>query len=90
MASHWKEICTEVNCSANNEKCMEKETHWLKRHADTVVIMSGILGSFLWMSGKFGDIDKRFSIIEQRLVRIETVLIMQGIMPHELAIKDEK
>jgi hypothetical protein len=63
---------------------------WLKKHADTVVIMSAILSSFLWMTGKFSDIDKRFNDIDKRLVRIETVLVMKGIMPTELAINHAK
>ena len=62
---------------------MESQKDWLKRHADTVVIMAGILGSFLWMTGKINDIDRK-------LIRIETVLIVKGIMPSELVAKVEK
>ncbi len=62
---------------------MESQKDWLKRHADTVVIMAGILGSFLWMTGKINDIDRK-------LIRIETVLIIKGIMPSELAAKSDK
>lgn len=62
----------------------EKELNlWLKRHADTVVIMVGILGSFLWMTGKINDIEKK-------LIRIETVLIMKGIMPPDIAMAEKK
>lgn len=64
-------------------KTMESQKDWLKRHADTVVIMAGILGSFLWMTGKINDIDRK-------LIRIETVLIIKGIMPSELAAKSDK
>jgi hypothetical protein len=52
---------------------------WFKKHADTVMILGGILGAMIWMNGKFNDLDRR-------LVRIETILIMKGIMPENLAI----
>jgi hypothetical protein len=55
---------------------------WFKKHADTVAILAGILGAMVWMNGKFND-------MEIRLVKIETVLLMKGIMPTELAIKGE-
>lgn len=57
-----------------------------KRHFETLTILGGmaiaLITCCMWMNGKF-------SAIDQRLVRIETVLIMQGIMPKELAIKKE-
>lgn len=56
---------------------------WLKKHVDTVMILSAIIGSMLWMNGKFNEIEKDITIIK-------TVLIMKNIMPAELAIKGEK
>ena len=56
---------------------------WFRKHTDTVMILTGILGSVLWMNGKFNDLDRR-------LIKIETVLIMQKIMPSELCITDIK
>ena len=50
---------------------------WFKKHTDTVIVISAILGAMLWMNGKFND-------LEIRLVRIETVLIMKGIMPTDV------
>jgi hypothetical protein len=54
----------------------------LKKHLDTGVVLIGIaaslLSSMIWLNGKFNDIDCR-------LVRIETVLVLQGIMPKDLA-----
>lgn len=55
----------------------------LKKHVDTVVVLGGILGAMLWMNGKFNDVDRR-------LIRIETILIMKGIMPSELATHNDK
>jgi len=49
-----------------------------KKHVDTVIVLGAIFAGFLWMNNKFNDIDRR-------LVRIETVLIMKGIMPEQLA-----
>ena len=49
-----------------------------KKHVDTVVVLAAILGSMLWMNGKFNDLEKD-------IVMIKTVLIMKNIMPNELA-----
>jgi hypothetical protein len=53
-----------------------------KKHVDTVVILTGILASVLWMNGKFNEIEKDITIIK-------TVLIMKNIMPTELASKSQ-
>jgi hypothetical protein len=55
----------------------------LKKHVDTVVVLGGILGAMLWMNGKFNDVDRR-------LIRIETILIMKGIMPSDMAAHNDK
>lgn len=64
---------------------MEKKDNWtwIKNHADTIVVLGAILGSFLWMNGKF-------NAIELRLNTIETVLIVKGVMNSELCKKIEK
>lgn len=36
-----------------------------------------MFSGFLWMNGKFNDLDRR-------LVRIETIMFMKRIVPHEL------
>lgn len=54
---------------------------WFKKHVDTAVVLTAILGSMLWMNGKFNDLEKD-------VVIIKTVMIMKGIMPHELAKAD--
>ena len=51
---------------------------WFRKHVDTVIVLGGILTSILWMNGKFNELDRR-------LYRIETVLVLKGIMPPELA-----
>jgi hypothetical protein len=61
---------------------MESQKDWIKRHADTMVIIAAVVGAAMWMSNKFNDIDRR-------LIRIETVLIMKGVMPPELAANEK-
>lgn len=51
---------------------------WFKKHVDTVIIMSGILSSFLWVNNKLNNLEKE-------VVIIKTVLIMKNIMPKDLA-----
>lgn len=58
---------------------------WLKKHTDTVVVVSAIVTSMLWMNGKFNEIDKRFSDMEKDIAVMKAVLIMKGVMPIELA-----
>lgn len=60
--------------------CAKRELNmeWIKKHTDTVMVLTAIVGSMLWMNGKFNDLDIR-------LVKIETVLIMKEIMPRDLA-----
>ena len=62
---------------------------WFKKHADTIVVLTGILSSVLWMNAKFNAVDKRFNELDKRLVVIETVLIMKGIMPIDLTTNKE-
>jgi hypothetical protein len=54
----------------------EKNMDWFKKHTDTSIVLGAILTTVLWMNGKFNDIDRR-------LIKIETILVMKGIMPSE-------
>jgi hypothetical protein len=65
---------------------------WFKKHADTVLVLTGIIGSVLWMNHKFTQVDDRFAKIDLKFAEIEkdlavmkAVLIVQGHMPKELA-----
>ena len=62
----------------------------LKKHVDTMIIMGGILSSFLWMNGKFNAIDACLALIEKDITLIKTVLILKGIMPESFAVPAEK
>lgn len=28
---------------------------WVKKHADTVIVLTALFGGFLWINGKFND-----------------------------------
>lgn len=58
---------------------------WFKKHTDTVIIIGSIIGSMLWMNGKFNDVDKQFANFEKDIAVIKTVLVMKQILPVELA-----
>lgn len=55
----------------------------LKKHVDTLIIVTAIVGSMLWMNGKFNQLEKDMAIIK-------TVLVMKDIFPKELAVNLEK
>ncbi len=52
--------------------------NWFEKHSDVVIVLSAIVGSMLWMNGKFNEIEKDIAIIK-------TVLVMKEILPKELA-----
>jgi len=60
---------------------------WIKKHVDTVIVLGGILSSFLWINSEMRGIDKRMTAIESRLTKIETILIVTGVMHPSLACK---
>lgn len=51
---------------------------WFKKHTDAVMVIGAIIGSMLWMNGKFNEIEKDIAVIK-------TVLIIKQILPSELA-----
>jgi magnesium-transporting ATPase (P-type) len=53
---------------------------WIKKHVDTVIMLSAFASAMLWMNGKFNEIEKDITIIK-------TVLIMKNIIPAELCAK---
>jgi len=63
---------------------------WFKKHSDTIVILSGIISSLLWMNMKFNEVHDQINDIKTEIAVMKTVLIMQKIMPVELALKEGK
>jgi len=67
-----------------NEEELKKE-NWFSKHADTLVVIGAIVGSILWMNGKFNDVDKDLASIRLDINTIKTILVVKGIYPNELA-----
>lgn len=55
----------------------------IKKHVDTVVIVGAILGSMLWMNGKFNTLEKDMAVVK-------AVLVMKNIMPAELVAQKKE
>lgn len=53
-----------------------------KKHIDTIIIMGGILSSFMWMNNKLNHLEKEIAIIK-------TVLIIKEIMPKQFAYQND-
>jgi hypothetical protein len=51
---------------------------WFKKHTDTVIILGAFAASLIWMNGKFNELEKDMAVIK-------AVLVMQKILPAELA-----
>jgi hypothetical protein len=74
------------------EKKGKLSMEWFKQHADTIVI----LGSFalcFWnmnekMNDNFNDIGKEIAGLKTDIAVVKAVMIIQKIMPAELATKD--
>jgi len=73
----------------------------IKKNAETFKVLGGmaigLVTICMWLNSQFnevnqhiGGVERRIDAIENRLVRIETVLVMRGIMPEGLAAKTEK
>lgn len=61
---------------------------WITKHADTCIIIGSIAASLIWMNGKFNEVEKEIGIVKTELAVVKAVLIMQKIMPSELASKE--
>ena len=68
----------------------EKKVNWWSKHVDTLAILTSIFTAIFWMNAKFNGIDKDFAKVNQQLMKIETILILKGIMPCELAVKTDE
>lgn len=59
--------------------------NFFTKHADACAVILTIIvtvfSSIIWMNGKFNELEKELAIVK-------TVLIMQKIMPSELAVKE--
>lgn len=58
---------------------------WLKKHADTIAVLTAIFGCFGWMSAKFSSVEREIHQLDKDISIVKTVLMMKNIMPSELA-----
>lgn len=61
----------------------------LKKHIDTIIILGGILSSFLWMNSSINSIKEEVNSLKVDIAIMKTVLIMKNVMPSELAQNNE-
>jgi len=64
--------------------------NWFSKHVDTVVVLTAIMSSILWMNGKFSDIEKEIFRIDKEISVIKAILIVRHILPQDLAISEAK
>lgn len=60
------------------------------KHIDTVVILGGIIGTFIWLNGSLNEmqknihaIDVRLTKVEMRLEFLERTLISKGLIKEQ-------
>lgn len=58
---------------------------WIRKHVDTVIILTAFGTSVLWMNGKFNEVEKEIASLRTDIAVMKTVMIMKNIMPVELA-----
>lgn len=63
---------------------------WFKKHVDTVIVLTGIFSSMVWMNGKFDHLQEQINDVKEQVVVMKTVLILKNIMPIEPAKRVEE
>lgn len=54
--------------------------NWFLKHVDTLAVIATVLSGFLWINGKFNDIEKDIAVIK-------TVMIMKNIVGPDVLSK---
>lgn len=62
---------------------------WLKKHTDSAVVLTAIIGSMLWMNAQFNDLRLDIARLDKDITVIKTVLLMKNIYPQELVKRSE-
>ncbi len=67
---------------------------WMRKHVDSVIILTAVFGSFLWMNSSINSLKDDFSHLQNDFNNLRTdvavmkaVMIMKNVMPAELAKK---
>lgn len=58
---------------------------WFKKHADTAVVIGAIAASLCWMNASINELRTDIARLDKDLAIVKTVLIMQKMMPCEMA-----
>ncbi len=61
----------------------------LKKHIDTIIILTAFASALLWINGKFNDLEKEIYCVKTEVAILKTVMVMKNIMPVELAHKED-
>jgi len=69
---------------------MESGMDWFKKHVDTVIVLTGIFSSMVWINGKFDNIQSQINDVREQVVIMKTVMIMKDVMPKELAVNNKE
>lgn len=69
---------------------MGSNSDWIKKHVDTVIVLTGILGSMVWINGKFEHLQSQVNDVREQVIIMKTVLFMKDIIPKELVANVEK
>jgi hypothetical protein len=64
------------------------ETNWFKKHADTLAVISIMVGGFYWMDAKIEKVNDRLTAVEKDMGIVKAVMLMKNILPPELAQKE--
>ena len=66
---------------------------WLKKHADSIAVISAVVLAVWWMTSQINglrtELSREMTEIQKDVAVIKTVLIMNGMMSKELAVRDK-
>lgn len=62
----------------------------IKKHIDTIIILGAFASCIMWMNGRFDDLQKQITSLDKDVAVIKAVMVMQKILPSELASVSEK
>jgi hypothetical protein len=74
----------------NNMDDENVDKSWLKKHAETLIVITSLFGGFFWMDSKFEKVNDRLLAVEKDVAVIKTILSFKGINCSELAIHDHR
>jgi hypothetical protein len=64
--------------------------NWFKQHADTIAIVTVVLGCFWNLNEKIWDVNQKIAIVEKDMAVVRAVLCIKNILPSEMAANDSR